>query len=261
MKEFLSTWYGITAFIVFDVVVIFAILAINYRFFCKRLLDILFSALAIVVTSPVLLGVAVAEKIHIARTNAYAGVLESSYRCGKDGKVICLYRFCTHKAIDGRVDTFGKRIRPLASLPLLWGVFAGALSFIGPMALPITDEMFVSDDDYLRFKARPGLINPLIVRGKNETRSYEKMFRADKMYAGKISLFFDLKIFFTFLLLRVRGNKENRLGVAADKTYTESLIEEQSITSEDLESAQEEEKRVLARRQKRKQLRRQMADK
>lgn len=237
MREFLSTWYGTAAFIAFDIAIVTLIIAVNYRWIAKRFSDILVSAVCLIVTSPLTLVLAIIAKTHNSRTPEYNGIFDKKYYTGKKGKVIALHEFSHINVIDGSESKFGKNIKKFSFIPTLFDVFIGRLSFIGPMPTRLYNEALMSDEQYKRFFVRPGIINPLIVRGKNETRSYEKMFRADVIYVDTFSLFGDIKIFFTWLLLKIRGVKDNRLGVANNVGYAENLLAEGEITKDEFDEA------------------------
>lgn len=64
---FLQTWWGMLLFVVADIALLLAILALNYRFFAKRLLDILFSAAMLVLFSPFFAGFAIAQALRARR--------------------------------------------------------------------------------------------------------------------------------------------------------------------------------------------------
>lgn len=260
MREFLSTWYGMTAFIAFDIAVFIVIIAVNYRWFAKRFSDILVSAVCLIVTSPLTLGLVIAAKVHNFRHNEYNGVFDKKYYTGKKGKVVALHEFSHINAIDGSESKFGRVIKKFSFIPKLADVFAGRLSFIGPMPLRLYNESLISDEHYKRFFVRPGIINPLIVRGRNETRSYEKMFRADIIYIDNLNIFTDIKIFFTWLILKIRGVKENRTGVANDVGYAENLLAEGKITKEEFDGAFDFEESVLRKMKKRKDFRKEMSE-
>lgn len=252
MQDFLSTPYGLAAFIVFDVAVVLVIAAVNYKWFFKRFLDVVCSALALVITSPVQLAVLIAEKVHNARENEFQSIVVCEYYIGKKGKPVRLHEYAYQNSITGETSSFGRKIKPFARLVRLADVFAGRLSFIGPLPLKLYNEYLISDEDYARFKVRPGIINPLVVRGVNETRNYEKMFRADKIYVKKHNLFSDTHVFFVWLLCALRGSKENRIGVARNIEYAQELLNEEKITQEDYAAALEEEQKILRRENKRK---------
>ena len=62
MGDFLNSWYGILAFVLFDVVALIAIIALTYRWFFKRILDVILSSIAIALTSPLFLAVVLRGK-------------------------------------------------------------------------------------------------------------------------------------------------------------------------------------------------------
>ena len=62
MNDFLNAWYGILTFVLFDIVALIAVIAITYRWFFKRWLDVFFSVIAIALTSPLFLAVVLRGK-------------------------------------------------------------------------------------------------------------------------------------------------------------------------------------------------------
>lgn len=261
MAEFFESVAGKITFAVFITVISVALLALNYKWFTKRFFDIIFSLAAIIITSPVALILFIAEKMHLSKHNDYQGVLTVEWIIGKKGKPRKVHEFSYRNALTGEVDDFGEKIRPFARLAWLYDVFSGSLSFIGPMPMYVKFEKLISDEDYTRHNVRPGLINPLVVRGKNETRSYEKMFKADNIYVRKHSLFGDLRIFIVWFFVLLRGAGENRIGVAEQKDYASYLFENGVISEEDYQSVNEEEEKQLRRMRKRKELEKKMANK
>lgn len=258
MTDFFGEWYGVLAFALFATVITILIITVNYRWFFKRVLDIFCSLVAIIVTSPFALGVAIAFGAH-AQNDGGRPVFKKTYYVGKNGKVIYSLRFSTVDK-DGKEDSFGRKIRPFAALPALYDVFAGRFSFIGPMPMPLFTDDLIEEADYERFKVRPGLINPLILRGENNTRSYEKMFRADRIYVKKHGLFKDMRIFFVFLGIKMRGSKTNYIGVPETINYADFLLNEGEITKAEYDKAMASEEKKLERVKKRKELKKRMTD-
>lgn len=259
MREFLSTWYGMAAFIAFDIAVVIVIIAVNYKWLTKRFLDIVISAVCLIVTSPLTLALVIAAKAHNSRHNEYKGIFDKKYYIGKKGKVIALHEFSHINAIDGSESKFGRIIKKFSFIPALFDVISGRLSIVGPMPLRLYNESLISDEHYRRFDVRPGIINPLIVRGRNETRSYEKMFRADIIYADKLNLFKDIRIFFTWVVLKIRGVKDNRIGVANNVGYAENLLSEGKITKEEFDETFNFEESVLRKIKKRREFKKEMS--
>lgn len=258
MTEFFEQWYGILAFALFATVVVLLIITVNYKWFFKRASDIFISLICVIVTSPVALGVAIAYAVQ-ANKDGGRDLFARTYYIGKNGKPTYALRFNLLNK-EGKTDGFSKRIKPLSSIPAIYDVFMGRFSFIGPMPLPLYTENLITDEDFSRFKVRPGLINPLVIRGENNTRSYEKMFRADKLYIKQHGLFRDIRIFFTWLFIKIRGAKKNYIGVPAVTPYAEYLLNEKQITRAEYDKALESEKAQLERAEKRKRLKKRMTN-
>lgn len=258
MTDFFNEWYGVLAFVVFAVVIGILIIAVNYKWFFKRTLDIIFALIAAIITSPVALGVVIAFAV---KTNKGGGrnTFVRTYYVGKGGKAVYSLRFNTLDK-DGKADSFGKKIKPFSAIPAIYDVLCGRFSFIGPMPLPLYTEGLITDEDFVRFKVRPGLINPLVLRGENNTRSYEKMFRADKLYVNGHGLFKDTRIFFVWLFVKLRGGDKNYIGVPRDVGYAEYLLGGGQITRAEYDKALESAKAALEREEKRKNLKKRMTE-
>ena len=109
-----------------------------YTKYIKRLLDIIFSGIAIVILSPVFLVLTLLELIIHGRPILYA-----QERPGLHGKIFKIYKFrsMTNKTdnkgqlLPGnqRLTSFGRFIRrfSLDELPELFCIFAGKMSIIG----------------------------------------------------------------------------------------------------------------------------------
>ena len=134
MEEFLNSWYGIALVLAFDVVALVVAIAITYRWFFKRVLDVLASAVCLVVTSPLFLAIILRGK---GFQKAHEGVLptlyKKVYRVSKKEKVVALNYFETRDSDGDILGSYGKWLEDskLYKLPLLLDVFLGKLSFIG----------------------------------------------------------------------------------------------------------------------------------
>lgn len=258
MADFFNQWYGVLAFVIFAVVIVILIIAVNYKWFFKRALDILFALIAAIITSPIALGVVIAFALK-ANKGGGRNTLCRTYCVGKGGKPVYSLRFNTLDK-DGKEDSFGKKIKPFSSIPAIYDVLCGRFSFIGPMPLPLFNEELITDEDFIRFKVRPGLINPLVLRGENTTRSYEKMFRADKLYVNGHGLFKDTRVFFVWLFVKLRGGNKNYIGVPREVGYAEYLLNGGQITRAEYEKALESGNAALERVEKRKRLKKRMTE-
>ena len=240
MGEFLKTWYGMTLFILFDAAAIVAVMAIGYRWIFKRLWDLAASVVSMAVLSPLYLAIFIRAKLFQKRTGAMKSILSREFFVGKKAKTIVLHTFCIVDDDGDEAGGYGHWLKKtgLYKLPYIFDVFCGKLSFIGVKRLSFADAAFVSEADEGRYAVRAGLINPLVTTGNGET-DYKEMFSSDLSYAKSLSLFGDLKIFFVWLLKKIRGEKNTWLGATASRTYAESLLGQGEITREDFDTVAE----------------------
>lgn len=173
-----------------------------YEKFVKRGLDILLSALALIVLSPVLAVTAVLVRIKLG-----GPVIFRQARPGKDGKIFHLYKFRSmtdEKDENGellpdevRLTSFGKKLRTtsLDELPELWNILKGDMSIVGPRPLLVRYLPLYNEEQRHRHDVRPGLTGWAQVNGRN-TLSWEDKFRYDVEYVRNISFALDVKIVF-----------------------------------------------------------------
>ncbi|MBQ9118127.1 MAG: sugar transferase [Clostridia bacterium] len=246
MHEFLSTWYGMTIFIAFDVLAGIALIAICYRFFFKRLFDILFSAVCLILTSPVFLWVYLKYRTYKKSGGEVSGFLRRDPAVGKRGETVAMTTFQT-LAPDGSVaGEYGKGMqeRKVRKLPRLLDVFWGRATFIGVSPVCFADAAFLDEEGELRYESRIGLISPIPEEKKQGLP--EDWLDAESRYAHGYTLFWDIKVFFGWLLKTIRGEKAEEAVLG----YAKSLAERAIISKEEyesvLESAAEEEKEFYA---------------
>lgn len=199
MDEFLKSWYGVLTFALFDAAALILIITLTYRWFFKRLFDFFSAAVCLLVCSPLFLIVRVRAGKAVENGEIQA-VYETEEFVGKKGKKIRLHTFARG---DGEYSAWLKKTGFYA-LPLLADVFCGRLSFIGHKPLTETECAALTEVQYDRHLTRSGLINPFCVNGGN-TADEEEMLKADEKYAWNFSFFGDLKIFFSWLLQKIRG--------------------------------------------------------
>ena len=134
----------------------------------KRLFDIVFAGITLVLTSPILAIVAILIKLE-----GRGPVFFSQTRVGQHGSLFTLYKLRTmevgseHKGLytvegDPRVTRFGRWLRAtrLDELPQLWNVLRGDMSLIGPRAEWIKCvERYENAIPYYHFRhlVRPGI--------------------------------------------------------------------------------------------------------
>lgn len=167
----------------------------------KRGLDIVGSALLLLVSSPIQLVVALLVAIKLGRP-----VLFRQPRPGRDGRVFTLLKFRSMLSEDhaaGLVDDaqrltpFGRRLRSwsLDELPTLWNVLKGDMSVVGPRPLLVEYLDRYTPEQARRHEVRPGVTGLAQVSGRNAI-TWEEKFRLDVEYVERRSLALDARILF-----------------------------------------------------------------
>lgn len=173
----------------------------NYIKF-KRLGDILFSGLGLVVLALPFGLIAVGQKLDCPE----APVLFSQQRVGKDGQLFSMAKFRSMPPDTNphlptgqgptEASAWGQFLRrsSLDELPQLWQVFCGKMSLIGPRPLiPEEEEMHCRRTAAGVYQLRPGLTGWAQVNGRDFLKGDEKL-AFDRAYLEKMSLGFDWKI-------------------------------------------------------------------
>ena len=193
----------------------------TYRFF-KRLFDMLFSGLLLLILSPFMLLIA----LTIVLTSK-GSPLFLQKRVGKDKKLFTIFKFRTmysntakdvptHLLDDPNrfLTPIGKVLRKLSldELPQLLNIFVGQMSFIGPRpALWNQDDLVKLRDRWGANNVRPGLSGWAQIHGRDELALPVKA-RYDGEYVEKMSFAFDLKCLVkTFTsVISAKGVQEGR---------------------------------------------------
>jgi len=196
----------------------------------KRIFDVVVGLLALIVTSPIMLIVAIAIK-------AYDGgpVFFVQSRLTRDGKVFKIYKFRSMrvqqedekqsitKKDDDRITPVGHVIRKLHldELPQIINIIKGDMSLVGPRPeWTATTEQYAQNlpEFLFRLKVKAGLTGYAQVFGKYNTTPYDKLM-LDLTYIEKYSFWLDLKIL--LLTIKVLFDKENTEGVESWQTSAE----------------------------------------
>ncbi|KGB54066.1 Sugar transferase [Sphingopyxis sp. LC81] len=187
----------------------------------KRAIDILGSALGLVVLSPVILAVAL-----LVRARLGAPVLFRQQRPGLMGQPFGMMKFRTMtdaRDVDGqllpdidRLTGFGRWLRAasLDELPGLWNVLRGDMSLVGPRPLLMQYLPLYSKDQARRHLVRPGITGWAQVNGRNAL-SWDEKFALDLWYVDHHNLWLDFRI----VMLTV-GKVFRREGIAANGEAT-----------------------------------------
>ncbi|HEY1360102.1 MAG TPA: sugar transferase [Thermoleophilaceae bacterium] len=178
----------------------------------KRTMDVLGSAFALVLLSPLLVGIAVAVKL-----SSPGSVLFRQRRIGRGGEEFWMLKFRTMVAEadeqkaslldlneadglfkiadDPRMTRVGKFLRRLSldELPQLWNVLRGEMSLVGPRPLVEEDDERVRGWQRRRLEIPPGMTGIWQVLGSSRVPLHE-MVKVDYLYGANWSLWLDMKI-------------------------------------------------------------------
>ncbi len=194
--------------------------------FIKHLFDFLFSAILLLILSPLLLIVAI-----IIRLESPGPIFFKQERIGKDGKLFVIYKFRSmvnnaEKMANGqqltqndsRITGFGHFIRnwSIDELPQLINILIGDMSVIGPRPTIKRQVERYTDYHRKRLNMRPGVTGWAQVNGRNSL-PWAKRIDLDIWYVENYSLLLDLKIFFkTFKVALLREGLYGEDGVNDD---------------------------------------------
>jgi undecaprenyl phosphate N,N'-diacetylbacillosamine 1-phosphate transferase len=190
-----------------------------YEKLIKRPMDVVLSALGLVLLLPVFLVVAVLVKV------ADGGpVFFLSKRLGRNGKMFGMFKFRTmivnapdlrnpdnttyNAKDDPRVTVVGRYLRELSldEIPQIINVLKGDMSLIGPR--PGLPESLLLYDDLARqrLRVRPGITGLSQARLRN-CGLLEERYRLDAYYVDHVSFVLDLRILIeTVLKVVIRRN-------------------------------------------------------
>ena len=179
-----------------------------YKKYIKRVLDIIFSIVLLIILFPLLLIVSLLVKF-----TSKGEIIFKQNRIGKNGKVFKIYKFRSmvqgaetkgtgvySEKNDSRVTKIGKIIRATSidELPQLVNILKGEMSFIGPRPVltyhPWEYEEY-TEEQKRRFLVKPGVTGLAQVNGRKQVE-WEKRIEYDVKYEKELSFILDLKIFF-----------------------------------------------------------------
>ena len=228
-----------------------------YEKYVKRGIDVVCATGAIVVFSPVYLGVSL-----LVKTKLGSPVLFTQDRpglIGPDGKetVFKMYKFRSMTderdengdllPDDVRLTKFGKWLRntSLDELPEAFNILNGTMSVIGPRPQLVRDMVFMSDEQRMRHTAKPGLSGLAQVNGRNAI-SWEDKINWDLKYIDKVSFKGDLKIIFDTVMkafIKQEGITQDDMATAED--YGDYLLRINKVNKEIYDVKQAEAKQIL----------------
>ena len=137
----------------------------------KRAIDILIAGLALILSLPIQLVVAL-----LVRINLGSPVLFTQQRPGRSGRMFTMYKFRTMRDItedlvsdEDRITPFGSWLRStsLDELPELFNVLKGDMSIVGPRPLLPEYLPLYTARQARRHEVRPGVTGLAQVKGRN----------------------------------------------------------------------------------------------
>jgi len=180
----------------------------------KRGIDIIGSAVGLVVLSPLFFVLACA-----AKCGSPGPVFFVQERCGLGGRTFRFYKFRTMVADaeakkaelaslnemrgpvfkikrDPRVNRIGKLMRKfsLDELPQLWNVLKGDMSLVGPRPPTVEEVEHYTPRQAQRLSVVPGITGLWQVSGRNDICDFDKWIELDLQYARARSLLLDARI-------------------------------------------------------------------
>ena len=208
------------------------------QLFFKRVVDIVFSLLGLVIASPFMLLIALAIKLYDG-----GPVFYKQPRLTRDKRVFMILKFRSMKMDsevkgaqlarkeDDRITPVGRIIRRIHfdELPQIFNILKGDMSLVGPRPeRPEIAALYserISEFDY-RLKVKAGLTGYAQVYGKYNTTPYDKL-KLELTYIETYSLRLDIKLL--MLTFKILFQKENTEGIEAwQKTAGQEKNEEKN---------------------------------
>ena len=169
----------------------------------KRALDVVLSAMALIVLSPLCLIIAVLIVIESGWPPLFV-----QNRVGRHGRQFKLYKFRTmvvhaekigaglwFEPDDPRFTRIGQFLRSatLDEIPQLWNVLRGDTSLVGPRPMLPVLAAKLSPEQNRRHRVRPGMTGWAWLNGRNNL-TWSERIELDKWYIDNWSLGLDLRI-------------------------------------------------------------------
>ncbi|MBQ8317039.1 MAG: sugar transferase [Lachnospiraceae bacterium] len=192
----------------------------------KRMMDIVVSALGIILLSPVMLVTAIAIKLYDR-----GPVLYKQTRYTLDKKTFTIYKFRSMEMDaerkgaqlarkgDLRITPIGRIIRRahIDELPQLFNVLKGDMSMVGPR--PERPEIFEKYSKSIpefefRLKCKAGITGYAQVHGKYNTTPIDKL-KLDLLYIERYSFWLDIKLM--LLTFGILLSKDSTEGIESDQ--------------------------------------------
>jgi len=197
----------------------------SWQLLVKRMIDIVGSAVALILLSPLLAAIALAIWITAGRPILYIWRV-----VGKDGIGFTSWKFRTmvvdadrQKAAlqqfnemqgpvfkmrnDPRITSIGALLRrySLDELPQFWSVLIGDMSLVGPRPPLVAEYERFTITQKQKLSVVPGLTCLWQIQGRSDVRDFDEWVAMDLQYIREWSLAGDLKIMLRTVLAVVAG--------------------------------------------------------
>jgi sugar transferase EpsL len=195
----------------------------------KRTMDVMLSAILLMVLSPLLLLIGALVRLRMG-----SPVLFKQVRPGKSGEPFSLIKFRTMVDAVGsdgqslsdedRLTRLGAFLRrwSLDELPELWNVLRGDMSLVGPRPLLVEYLDRYTAEQARRHEVKPGVTGLAQVKGRNDL-SWEERLALDVWYVDNWSLWLDLKILSRTVVQVVKRRGINAPGEATMPEFKGSV--------------------------------------
>lgn len=193
-----------------------------YRYYIKRLFDILLSLLLLPFVLLIMIPVAILIKLEDR-----GPVFYNAPRLGKDMKQFVMYKFRSMKVDapdirnndgttfnsenDSRVTKVGRILRKTSidELPQILNVLKGDMSFVGPRPSPLGDKSMYPKEFFKKYNVKPGITgyNQAVLRN---AATMEERIINDAFYVENVSCTLDIKIIVMTAVSVLKSKNINR---------------------------------------------------
>lgn len=201
--------------------------------FTKRIMDVVISLFALIITSPLLL-----LSIILIKLEDKGSIIFKQNRATRDGKIFSVYKLRTMKedvenysAIenDERVTKVGKFLRKyrIDEIPQFYNVLKGDMSVVGPrpeMLANIFNYTSILPEFEYRLRVKAGITGYAQIAGKYNTSPKDKLI-LDLMYIEEYSFWLDIKLLFQTLIVLFKKDSTEAFR-KEDELIFEEYVEE-----------------------------------
>lgn len=209
-----------------------------YTKYGKRMIDLVLSGCALIVTAPINLFLAVATFFDVGRP-----ILFRQERPGMNGKTFTLVKFrnMTNATDENgnllpanqRVTKMGEFVRKtsLDELMNFWSVFKGDMSLIGPRPLATNYTSRFSERHKRRDAVRPGLECPFLMPSDHK-RTWTEQFENDIYYVENLSFKLDVRMVIALFKAVFDRKSSSMRGAALRGSFVGYYADGRSINSQ-----------------------------